>query len=342
MKHVGSPISSKSLDLSPEIHKRTGYNHSADYWSMGITIYEIWYHNRIQRDKNGDFQFPNGLKISSEFQSLIMDLLRLDMYQRLGSGPDGPKNIKNHPFFLSINWDVVEMRQLVPQFIPSKRHLIGDPVVIPPEIGTGAGSFSIGYRKQFHEYQYYESYEKEELVSETSQDMIIRSNNYDDIGFPLGKSGSSSDINSIPSVAVRKATSPRRASSPGVSVRAVKSTRSSFTYGLPADSFVAVRSHNGSSYGGLHQTLDSMSIARSKESVVSSAKQTESIREDNSVMSSPATTRKKKRGMVHPINLEVLSSEIEEIGFLDSVDDDSLHKRNEIIGPESSTDHSLK
>lgn len=39
---------------------------------------------------------------------------------RLGSGKDGPTDIKRHVFFQGLNWEKLDARQLKPPFIPKK------------------------------------------------------------------------------------------------------------------------------------------------------------------------------------------------------------------------------
>ena len=44
--------------------------------------------------------------LSPEAQSLLRVLFKRNPLNRLGYGPNGIENIKAHPFFKSINWDV--------------------------------------------------------------------------------------------------------------------------------------------------------------------------------------------------------------------------------------------
>jgi hypothetical protein len=50
--------------------------------------------------------------------TVIPQLLTRDPEKRLGSGPDGSMDIKNHPFFSSIDWEKLERKEITPPFVP--------------------------------------------------------------------------------------------------------------------------------------------------------------------------------------------------------------------------------
>jgi serum/glucocorticoid-regulated kinase 2 len=47
-----------------------------------------------------------------------MQLLRRDPAKRLGSGPSGAQEIMDHPFFASIDFDLLMKREIEPPFKP--------------------------------------------------------------------------------------------------------------------------------------------------------------------------------------------------------------------------------
>ncbi|KAF8728591.1 hypothetical protein HU200_017856 [Digitaria exilis] len=57
--------------------------------------------------------------LSSEVHSLLKGLLHKEAGRRLGSGPGGSDEIKNHKWFKSINWKRLEARQIQPSFRPN-------------------------------------------------------------------------------------------------------------------------------------------------------------------------------------------------------------------------------
>jgi p90 ribosomal S6 kinase len=112
--------------MSPEVVSRKGHSHVADWWSFGVLAFEMItghlpFHganrkdtmNMILKAKLAMPTYP-----SLEAQSLLRMLFKRNPANRLGAGPDGFQNLKNHPFFESIDWDKLYKRQVAPPFIP--------------------------------------------------------------------------------------------------------------------------------------------------------------------------------------------------------------------------------
>ena len=117
--------------IAPEIIEKKGYNNSVDWWSLGCLMYEMLNGKPIFNFSSGKIDtnefkkkivLPNNF--SEEAKDLITKLLNLDPKQRLGSGPNGFKNLKNHKYFENINWDDLENKKIKPPFIP----VIDDPL----------------------------------------------------------------------------------------------------------------------------------------------------------------------------------------------------------------------
>ncbi len=66
--------------------------------------------------KTGSVKYPKYL--SKEAVNLLEGLFIKDPDHRLGSGDDGVKMIKNHPFFSSIDWDAILEKKIKPPFTP--------------------------------------------------------------------------------------------------------------------------------------------------------------------------------------------------------------------------------
>ena len=102
---------------------RRGTNKAADYWALGVLIYEMlvgdppfksdtpgdaW--DTFRKALSGRFNMPTF--ISPEAQDIIWKLLQLNPERRLGSGRLGAEEIKRHPFFASIDWQQLEQKRL--------------------------------------------------------------------------------------------------------------------------------------------------------------------------------------------------------------------------------------
>jgi len=49
---------------------------------------------------------------------VLKGLLMKPPQRRLGSGPTGSQEIRQHPFFASIDWEKLEAREVTPPFQP--------------------------------------------------------------------------------------------------------------------------------------------------------------------------------------------------------------------------------
>ncbi|XP_020107996.1 serine/threonine-protein kinase AtPK2/AtPK19-like [Ananas comosus] len=113
--------------MAPEIIHGKGHDKAADWWSVGILLFEMLtgkppfvggnrnkVQQKIMREK---IKLPAFL--SSEAHSILKGLLQKEPSKRLGSGPSGCTEIKNHKWFKSINWRKLEARQIQPSFCPT-------------------------------------------------------------------------------------------------------------------------------------------------------------------------------------------------------------------------------
>ncbi|XP_042371699.1 ribosomal protein S6 kinase alpha-6-like, partial [Plectropomus leopardus] len=100
--------------MAPEVVNRRGHTQSADWWSLGVLMFEMLTGtlpfqgkdrnetmNMILKAKLGMPQF-----LSLEAQSLLRMLFKRNPANRLGAGPDGVEEIKRHAFFSTIDWNV--------------------------------------------------------------------------------------------------------------------------------------------------------------------------------------------------------------------------------------------
>ena len=112
--------------MSPEVILRKGHSHVADWWSLGVLAYEMMTGNLPfhGHDRQATMNLILTAKLimppylSIEAQSLIRSLFRRNPANRLGAGPDGFRNIQNHSFFESIDWNQLYKKEIEPPFIP--------------------------------------------------------------------------------------------------------------------------------------------------------------------------------------------------------------------------------
>lgn len=112
--------------MAPEILLAKGHNKEADWWSVGILLYEMLSgqppYTHANRKKLQEKIIKEKIKlpprVSTEAHSLLKGLLQKEPSQRLGYGPTGSDEIKGHKWFRSINWKRLESRELRPKFKP--------------------------------------------------------------------------------------------------------------------------------------------------------------------------------------------------------------------------------
>nr|XP_043617819.1 serine/threonine-protein kinase AtPK1/AtPK6-like [Erigeron canadensis]XP_043617820.1 serine/threonine-protein kinase AtPK1/AtPK6-like [Erigeron canadensis] len=112
--------------MAPEILLAKGHNKNADWWSVGILLYEMLTgkppYTHSNRKKLQEKIINEKLKLlprlTGEAHSLLKGLLQKDPSSRLGSGPRGGDDIKGHKWFRTINWKKLELRELQPKFKP--------------------------------------------------------------------------------------------------------------------------------------------------------------------------------------------------------------------------------
>jgi len=108
---VGSPEY-----MSPEILLDRGYNYSVDYYTLGVLLYEMlvglpphYNEDKIQMYKDITMKEPSIPSVLPEDARDLLDrLLKIEPANRLGMGPGGILEIKNHPFFSEIDWHLLE------------------------------------------------------------------------------------------------------------------------------------------------------------------------------------------------------------------------------------------
>ncbi|KAG2272521.1 hypothetical protein Bca52824_067076 [Brassica carinata] len=105
--------------MAPEIVRGKGHDKAADWWSVGILLYEMLTgKQRKDSAENSEGQDQTSTVLSNEAHALLKGLLQKEPERRLGSGPSGAEEIKGHKWFKGMNWKKLEAREVKPSFKP--------------------------------------------------------------------------------------------------------------------------------------------------------------------------------------------------------------------------------
>lgn len=131
--------------MAPEILRKQGYFYSVDWWSLGISLYELLYgrvnfflyqlylfltfyfqrpfqgktNEELQRSILYDsIEFPKEVNVSSDAINFIKELLQRDIHERIGVGESGFEKLKNHPWLKDMCWDILASKVLNAPFVP--------------------------------------------------------------------------------------------------------------------------------------------------------------------------------------------------------------------------------
>ncbi|KAJ6599300.1 putative serine/threonine protein kinase [Mycena vulgaris] len=113
--------------LAPEmLLDELGYSKIVDFWSLGVLLFEMccgwspfYAEDTQQMYKNicfGKIRFPKGA-INEDGKQFVKGLLNRNPKHRLGAVRDA-EELKEHPFFASIDWDALARKQVTPPFKP--------------------------------------------------------------------------------------------------------------------------------------------------------------------------------------------------------------------------------
>ena len=113
--------------MAPEVVNRRGHDFTADWWSYGVLMYEMLTGRLPFQGEDRKETMNQILKaklsmphyLSPEAQALLRALFKRNPSNRLGSGANGINDIKNHPFFATIDWNKLLKKQIVPPFQPT-------------------------------------------------------------------------------------------------------------------------------------------------------------------------------------------------------------------------------
>lgn len=103
---------------------RGGHGTAVDWWNLGMVTYEMltglppWYttdkEKLFDRLRTAPLKFPYYVTRSAAL--LIAALLNRNPLKRLGA--NGGAEVKSHPFFSTIDWELLYQRRIAPPFNP--------------------------------------------------------------------------------------------------------------------------------------------------------------------------------------------------------------------------------
>ena len=106
--------------IAPEVFKNEEFSKMVDYWSLGCLVFEMIYgrpvfvsdasEDRMRKILSAKYSFPPNDNVSNEAKDFIRRLLVVDVPRRLGY--KGIHEIKNHPFYRTIDWAALHSKKL--------------------------------------------------------------------------------------------------------------------------------------------------------------------------------------------------------------------------------------
>lgn len=119
--------------LAPEVILKKPYDRTVDWWCLGSVLYEMLFGLPPFYSKNQNEMYERivhqPLVISSmasaASRDILSQLLQKNSAERLGSRLDF-EEIRDHAFFLSINWEKLLRREIKPQYVPKLKNDIDD------------------------------------------------------------------------------------------------------------------------------------------------------------------------------------------------------------------------
>eukprot|EP00795_Rhopilema_esculentum_P005180 gene5180-313_t len=117
--------------VAPEIILNKGHDFAADYWSLGILIFELMTGNPPfnGEDPMNTYNFIlRGIEaldfppvVTRTAKHLIKKLCRYEPSERLGAQKNGIEDIRNHKWFQGFHWHGLLEKTLKPPFVPKVR-----------------------------------------------------------------------------------------------------------------------------------------------------------------------------------------------------------------------------
>jgi len=112
--------------LAPEVIMAKGYHKGVDWWGLGVLIYEMTVGSSpffaeqpiqiYEKIVAGRVKFPQSC--SDNLKDLVKNLLQVDLTRRYGVLRNGVNDIKNHRWFVLVDWNVIFHKKAEAPLIP--------------------------------------------------------------------------------------------------------------------------------------------------------------------------------------------------------------------------------
>lgn len=115
--------------MAPEVIMENGHGKSVDFWALGVLVFEMVTGVHPFYSRNKEEMYRRILShtpvlppyLTKEAKDILQALTCKDPAARLGSGPRGALEVKEHPFFKNVDWDSVLEKRVKPPYAPPRK-----------------------------------------------------------------------------------------------------------------------------------------------------------------------------------------------------------------------------
>ncbi len=112
--------------MAPEMIAGTGYGRAADWWSFGVLVFDmltgappfVHKNQKTLQEKILTEKLKLPAYLTREAHALLKGLLTREPAQRLGNGPRGAAELKQHPWFRGTRWLKMLDREIAAPYKP--------------------------------------------------------------------------------------------------------------------------------------------------------------------------------------------------------------------------------
>ncbi|KAH9481572.1 Serine/threonine-protein kinase 32A [Psilocybe cubensis] len=134
-RRLHTSVAGSMAYMAPQVVSKKGYTWHIDWWSLGVTAYELIFHKRPFDGRSTEkmthsilkdpLRFPENAaqRCSEDGIAALKGFIDRDPTTRLGCRPDGQgiEDIRRHPWFAGIDWDNLESKECQPVFVPDMK-----------------------------------------------------------------------------------------------------------------------------------------------------------------------------------------------------------------------------